>query len=119
MLRKREHVNFLKDLLKKEDTFEYLQMAHLKTSALYWSLTASILLSSLDEIYPLDQRREIEKYLEKVYRDDGGFAGNEGAHDSHLLFTLSAIQIMVIIFGRGKYPSWFNRDLTINCKKTE
>lgn len=119
MLKVEEHVNFLKDLLKKEDSFEFLQMAHLKTSAIYWSLTASVLLDSLDSIYPANKRSEIIDYLRRVYNDkDGGFAGNEGAHDSHLLFTLSAIQIMVLLLGRGQYPSWFNRDLTIDCNKT-
>lgn len=116
MLGVKEHVNFLKDLLKKEENLEFLQMAHLKTSAIYWSLTASILLASLDDIYPPASRQEIIDYLQRVYsKEDGGFAGNEGAHDSHLLFTLSAIQIMILILGRGNYPAWFNRDKTINC----
>lgn len=120
MLKVNEHVNFLKDLLEKEETsFEFLQMAHLKTSAIYWSLTASILLDSLDDIYPQVKRQEIIKYLQRVYKEDGGFAGNEGPHDSHLLFTLSAIQIMILILGRGNYPTWFNRDKTINCNMRE
>lgn len=117
MLRVKQHINFLKNLLKKEETFEFFQMAHLKTSAIYWSLTASILLSSLDEIYPSTARQEIIDFLGRAYKDDGGFAGNEGAHDSHLLFTLSAIQIMLLILGRGHYPYWFNRELTINCNR--
>ena len=112
-----EHVKFLKSLLIKEESFEYLQMAHLKTSAIYWSLTAAILLNSFDEIYPEEKRKDVLLFLERVYnRNDGGFAGNEGANDSHLLFTLSAIQIMTILLGRGTYPSWFNLERTVNCK---
>lgn len=112
-----EHVKFIKSLLIREESFEYLQMAHLKTSAIYWSLTASILLNSFQEIYPEEQLAAILEYLKRVYRKEGGgFAGNEGAHDSHLLFTLSAIQIMTIIAGRGRYPDWFDLDLTVDCK---
>lgn len=112
-----EHVKFLKSLLIKEESFEYIQMAHLKTSAIYWSLTASILLNSFDEIYPIQQRDTILAYLEAVYgEEDGGFAGNEGSNDSHLLFTLSGIQILTILMGRGVFPKWFNVDLTVNCK---
>lgn len=114
-LRKQDHVNFLKSILTKEDSFEFLQMAHLKTSVIYWSLTASILLDSLDDIYPEDKRQVVLAYLEKCYKGDGGFAGNEGAHDSHLLFTLSAVQIMIILLGRGVYPVWFNLESTVNC----
>lgn len=113
-----EHAKFLQSLLHKEDSFEYLQMAHLKTSAIYWSLTAAVLLNSFDEIYPEDKRKRILEYLERVYnQEDGGFAGNEGAHDSHLLFTLSAIQIMTVLLGKGTYPHWFNLDQTVTCNR--
>ena len=112
-----EHVEFIKTLLIKEESFEYLQMAHLKTSAIYWSLAASILLNSFEEIYPEEKQTALLEYLGRVYGwEDGGFAGNEGANDSHLLFTLSAIQIMTILLGKGKYPSWFNLDRTVKCK---
>ena len=113
-----EHVKFIKSLLIKEESFEYLQMAHLKTSAIYWSLTASILLNSFTEIYREEEQEAILGYLGRVYkREDGGFAGNEVGNDSHLLFTLSAIQIMTILLGKGGvYPDWFNLDRTVNCK---
>ena len=112
-----EHVKFLKSLLINEESFEYLQMAHLKTSAIYWSLTASILLNSFEEIYPKNKQDDVLAYLERVYNlRDGGFAGNEGAHDSHLLFTLSAIQTIIILLGKENYPHWFNVELTVKCK---
>ena len=112
----KEHVQFLKDLIIKEDSFEFLQMAHLKTSVIYWSLTAAVLLDALGEIYPKDKQEAVIEYLGNCYKEDGGFAGNEGPHDSHLLFTLSAVQIMIILMGRGNYPSWFNIDKTVECK---
>lgn len=110
-----EHVEFLKKLLKKEDSFEFLQMAHLKTSVIYWSITASILLSALEEIYPIETKTAVLEYLKICYKSDGGFAGNDGPHDSHLLFTLSAVQIMVLLLGRNKYPHWFNLGKTVKC----
>lgn len=114
-LKVEEHVTFLKGLLEREDSFEFLQLAHLKTSAIYWSLTASTLLNALPQVYPLAKQRDIVDYLQCTYKDDGGFAGNEGPHDSHLLFTLSAVQIMIVLLGRGNYPSWFSPALTVKC----
>lgn len=112
----KKHVEFLKALHEKENSFEFLQMAHLKMSVIYWSLTASILLDAFDQIYPQEKRQIVLEFLQKCYKADGGFSGNEGAHDSHLLFTLSAVQVMLILLGRGKYPAWFDLELTINCK---
>lgn len=109
------HVKFLKDLLKREATsLEFIFMSHLKTSVVYWSLMAAILLDSLDEIYPKLEQERVLQYLKEVYKEDGGFAGNQGAHDSHILFTLSAIQIMKLLCS-SSFPEWFNTDLTVAC----
>lgn len=107
-----EHVRFIEKIFEADErkSMEYLMMSHLKTSALYWSLTAAQLLQSK----PAESSSSILEYLQRVYKADGGFAGNEGPHDSHLLFTLSAIQIFTILLGRGEFPVWFDLNRTIN-----
>jgi geranylgeranyl transferase type-2 subunit beta len=115
------HVSFLKDLLKRGESsssLEFIFMSHLKTSVIYWSLTAAVLLEARDEIFPPEEQVRVWKFLENVYKADGGFAGNEGAHDSHILFTLSAIQIMKILCEDiQRFPDWFSVDRTVECKK--
>ena len=115
-LKVKEHVNFLKLLQNQENNYVFLTMAHLKTSVIYWSLTSAILLDSLDEIYPQSARIQIINFLESVYdKRTGGFAGNVDVHEAHILFTLSGIQILIILLGRGVFPDWFNLNLTVKC----
>ncbi|KAI9293245.1 terpenoid cyclases/Protein prenyltransferase [Neoconidiobolus thromboides FSU 785] len=87
-----KHISFLKELNDKKDTLEYWHSEHLKLSAIYWSVTALYLLDSLDTY---DKEDVIKFVLECYNEEDGGFGGSPG-HDSHLLYTLSGIQILAI-----------------------
>jgi geranylgeranyl transferase type-2 subunit beta len=60
-------------------------------SGVYWGLTALRLLGRLD----LLDKEAILKWVLSCQRDDGGFGGSE-RHDSHILYTLSAIQILAL-----------------------
>lgn len=109
------HLKFLNGLeAANANELTYLMMTHLKTSVLYWSLTAATLLNAEKILYPSEKVVEVMEYLRQVYKADGGFAGDVGAHDSHLLFTLSALQIMKMLV--TDYPSWFNIEHTVTCK---
>src|SRR5690242_9485201 len=61
-------------------------------SGVYWALMTMKILDQVDQL-PLD---DIIKFVLKCGREDGGFGGNID-HDSHLLYTLSAIQILSIL----------------------
>ena len=60
-------------------------------SGVYWGVTALRLLGRLDL---LDESAILEWVL-SCQKEDGGFGGSE-RHDSHMLYTLSAIQILAL-----------------------
>lgn len=63
---------------------------HLKMSGVYWGLSALELLGTLD--FP---REDIIEFVLSCRNSDGGFGGNTDL-DSHLLYTLSAIQLLCL-----------------------
>lgn len=65
---------------------EYLRM-----SGLYWGLTTLELLDKSD----LLQSDEIMQFIRDCINDDGGISPCIG-HDPHLLYTLSAVQVINI-----------------------
>jgi geranylgeranyl transferase type-2 subunit beta len=92
-------IEFIRDQ-EADDSFEYLSMSHLKMSALYWSLCSLYILfeNDADLVFkhsPLT-KSEIIDFVKSCRNTDGGYGGNIGL-DSHLLFTLSAIQILNLI----------------------
>ncbi|KAK1325702.1 hypothetical protein QJS10_CPA01g02759 [Acorus calamus] len=66
-------------------------MDHLKLNGAYWGLTTLYLLGRLDSI---DQDATIDWVLQ-CQHESGGFAGNV-EHDPHILYTLSAMQILAL-----------------------
>lgn len=94
----------LADKLDKPSSYEGAVTEHLRMSGIYWTYAALSLLVSREEAdsilcvtnssYP--DRPSIVEWVLKCYdKKSGGFGGNIG-HDGHLLYTLSAIQILVI-----------------------
>ncbi|VDD75095.1 unnamed protein product [Mesocestoides corti] len=82
-----KHIAFLKALEKNQDpTLDYM-----KLSAIYWSLTALDLMKKLDVV----DKDMIISFVKSCHNDDGGFSPAPG-HDSHLLSTLSGIQILTM-----------------------
>ena len=65
---------------------------HLRVSGIYWGLTALHLLHRPHAL----PRNEILQYVVSCFCDDGGFAAAPG-HDSHMLYTLSAVQVIVTL----------------------
>jgi len=75
-----------------KDTFEYCATEHLKMSGVYWALMTMYLMDSLH----LMDRSSIISWVLSCQHENGGFGGNVG-HDPHLLYTLSAVQILLIL----------------------
>ena len=71
---------------------EYLRM-----SGVYWGLTAMDLMGKIDKM----NKEEIIEFVKSCQHEDGGFGASVN-HDSSLLYTLSAIQVNMIV----KF-SWF------------
>ncbi|KAJ2783982.1 Rab geranylgeranyltransferase [Coemansia javaensis] len=86
-----KHVAFIQGLDKKQDELEYWMTEHLRVSGIYWGLVALGLLGRGDAL----DRDEVVAYVLGCQNADGGFGGHTG-HDSHLLYTMSAVQILAM-----------------------
>lgn len=82
---------------QKQDTFEFYVTEHLRMSGIYWALMSMDLIQRLDDMVGSPgQSQAICDWVLSCQTPDGGFAGNVG-HDSHILYTLSAVQILAIL----------------------
>lgn len=67
---------------------------HLRLNGVYWGLTALHLLGH-PEALPRD---ETINFVLSCQNEDGGFGAAPG-HDSHMLYTVSAVQILATVDG--------------------
>jgi len=86
------HASFVKRSASDRDTIEYVLTEHLRMSGVYWGLTAMDLMGRLDEMDDLD---DIIAWVLRCEHPEGGFGASEG-HDRHVLYTLSAVQILAL-----------------------
>lgn len=70
----------------------YWLTEHLRLNGVYWGLTALHLLGQPDAL----PRSDTIKFVLQCQNKDGGFGAAPG-HDSHMLYTTSAIQILATI----------------------
>lgn len=73
------------------ERLEVVMMSHMKMSALYWAVCS---LAILDE--PIPSVDKIVEFIQSCANVDGGYGGDTGL-DSHILYTLSAAQVMTIL----------------------
>jgi geranylgeranyl transferase type-2 subunit beta len=89
MMDRDAHTRFIQNL-SQQDGIEYWMSEHLRLSGMYWGITA---LDVMDRLDALD-KAEVIRFTVDCQRDNGGFGGHPD-HDAHLLYTLSAVQILV------------------------
>ena len=82
------------------ESFEQCATEHLKLSAVYWSVMTMDLIGSL---HLMDRSALIAFVLSCFHEESGGFGGNVG-HDPHLLYTLSAVQVLLILDADAVLP---------------
>lgn len=85
------------EAMKKKDSFQYCVTEHLGMSGVYWGLSAMSLLKGAGSM----ERAELLEWLFRCQHECGGFGGNEG-HDPHMLYTLSAVQVLAIFDELGR-----------------
>ena len=102
------HIQYVESLGYRSDSFSYWATDHLRMSGIYWGITAMALMRAETRM----DCRAIVAWVLSCQNADGGFGGNRG-HDSHILYTLSAVQILVICnaendsrFDREKCAQW-------------
>lgn len=74
------------------DEYEYWLTEHLRLNGVYWGLTALHLLGHPQAL----PRDDTIKFVMSCQHPNGGFGAAPG-HDPHMLYTVSAIQILVTI----------------------
>ncbi|KKZ65817.1 geranylgeranyl transferase type-2 subunit beta [[Emmonsia] crescens] len=87
-----KHVDYIKRLDTRKDELEYWLTEHLRLNGVYWGLTALHLLGH-PEALPRD---ETITFVLSCQHDNGGFGAAPG-HDAHMLYTVSAVQILVTL----------------------
>ncbi|ORY57467.1 terpenoid cyclases/protein prenyltransferase alpha-alpha toroid [Pseudomassariella vexata] len=86
------HVKYIQSLDTRKDEYEYWLTEHLRLNGLYWGLTALHLLGQPDAL----PRAETIDFVLSCQHDNGGFGAAPG-HDAHMLYTVSAVQILAMI----------------------
>ncbi|KAH6832193.1 RAB geranylgeranyl transferase beta subunit 1 [Perilla frutescens var. hirtella] len=86
-----KHVKYIISIEKKKDDYASVVMEHLRLNGAYWGLTT---LDVLGKLHAVDQD-EVVSWLMQCQHESGGFGGNIG-HDPHILYTLSAIQVLAL-----------------------
>ena len=89
----KKHLEYIEKVSTDTESFEFIVTQHLRMSGVYWGLTAmSILGRDLKTEMKTD---EIVEWLLTCQDETGGFGGSKG-HDPHMLYTLSALQILAL-----------------------
>ena len=86
-----KHIDYIVNFAESEGSFEHVVSEHFKMSGIYWALTGLYLMDAMDR---LDQKR-ITEWVLSCQHENGGFGGSE-RHDPHMLYTLSAVQILAL-----------------------
>jgi len=99
------HKNYIKSLDSKKDSFEYWVTEHLRLNGVYWGLCAMEVMNALDEM----DKDKVVSFVLSCKDISGGFGGNQ-FHDPHLLYTLSAVQVLAMFDSLDV----IDRDATVN-----
>lgn len=89
-----KHEKYLKQYSHDDQGTEQIMAEYLKMSGMYWGLNALFIMKRIDQ--QSDEIRRALEFIKQCQLEDGGFAAAKG-HDSHLLHTLSAVQMLVIL----------------------
>uniref|UniRef100_A0A8C7ZHT6 Geranylgeranyl transferase type II subunit beta n=1 Tax=Oryzias sinensis TaxID=183150 RepID=A0A8C7ZHT6_9TELE len=86
-----KHADYIAAYGSKKDDYEYTLSEYLRMSGIYWGLTVMDLMGQLHRM----NLQEIIDFIKACQHDCGGFSASIG-HDPHLLYTLSAVQILCL-----------------------
>ncbi|XP_078576527.1 geranylgeranyl transferase type-2 subunit beta-like [Branchiostoma floridae x Branchiostoma japonicum] len=86
-----KHADFIALYGAKKDDYEYCMTEYLRLSGMYWGLTTMDLLGQLERM----DRQQVVEFVAACQHDCGGFGASVG-HDPHLLYALSAVQILTL-----------------------
>ncbi|KAI0515206.1 terpenoid cyclases/protein prenyltransferase alpha-alpha toroid [Xylaria bambusicola] len=87
-----QHVKYIQSLDTRKDEYDYWLTEHLRLNGLYWGLTALHLLRHPNAL----PRDETVDFVLSCQHENGGFGAAPG-HDAHMLYTVSAVQILALV----------------------
>ncbi|KAL1975889.1 hypothetical protein VTN31DRAFT_4281 [Thermomyces dupontii] len=87
-----KHVEYIRSLDTRRDEIEYWYTEHLRLNGVYWGLTPLHLMKRPDAL----PRDETIDFVLACQHENGGFGAAPG-HDAHMLYTVSAVQILVML----------------------
>ncbi|KAB8115393.1 hypothetical protein EE612_055826 [Oryza sativa] len=87
-----KHVRYIVTMEKQKDSFESLVMEHIRLNGAYWGLTT---LDLLHKLHAVEADEFIEWIMSCYHPDQVDWGGNVG-HDAHVLYTLSAGQVLCL-----------------------
>ncbi|CAF0959716.1 unnamed protein product [Didymodactylos carnosus] len=87
-----KHLSFLSGYGRSHHKYEYGITDYLRMSGIYWVTTCLDLLHGLDQL----DTDDIINFIKSCQKPSGAFSPST-QHDEHLLYTLSAVQILVIL----------------------
>jgi geranylgeranyl transferase type-2 subunit beta len=102
------HIKYIQSLDTKKDDLEYWLTEHLRLNGIYWGLTALDLMNDIDAL----SRTDVIAYVKSLQNENGGFGGHTH-HDPHMIYTLSAIQIMITLDAIDE----INIEKVVECKQ--
>lgn len=92
-----KHISYIQALDTRRDELEYWLTEHLRLNGLYWGLTACHLLGHPDAL----PREGVLDFVLSCLHESGGFGAAPG-HDAHMLYTVSAVQILATLDAFGE-----------------
>ncbi|CEJ95080.1 Putative Type-2 protein geranylgeranyltransferase subunit beta [[Torrubiella] hemipterigena] len=90
------HVKYIQSLNTKQDDLDYWLTEHLRLNGVYWGLNALHLMGHPDAL----PRQDTIDFVLSCQHENGGFGAAPG-HDAHMLSTVSAVQILVMVDALG------------------
>ncbi|CAH2038021.1 unnamed protein product, partial [Iphiclides podalirius] len=86
------HLDYLASYGLNKDDYEYCMTEYLRMSGIYWTLTALELMNQSSRL----QKEEIIEFITSCQDNESGGISASIGHDPHMLYTLSAIQVLAL-----------------------
>ncbi|KAL0239269.1 hypothetical protein PCE1_004957 [Barthelona sp. PCE] len=86
-----QHCSYVRECAEDKGSLGYIMTAHMKMAGVYWGVCTLELLKTENF-----NSEELVLFIQSCYNEDGGFAGTTGL-DSHILYTLYALQVLLMI----------------------
>lgn len=87
-----KHEKYIKQYANDDHGTDQILAEYLKMSGMYWGVNALFLMQAFGD----QPKQKVLDFIKACQNVDGGF-GAAPRHDSHLLHTLSAVQVLVIL----------------------